>query len=79
MVRMRKDVALLLINVPVTRCDVLNQDDFRPSVGSTQLLRLISNLLICHNRCDWAIAEKYLLTSTTELIVLPVIDTPHPH
>ena len=33
---------LLLIDCPVTCCDALNQDDSRPSVGSTQLLRLIS-------------------------------------
>ena len=42
MVRMRKDVDLLLIECPVTCCDALNQGDFRPSAGSTQLLRLIS-------------------------------------
>ena len=60
MVCMRKDVGLLLIECPVTCCDVLNQDDSRPSVGSTQLMRFISNLLISHNSCDWAIAEKYL-------------------
>ena len=74
--RMRKDVGLLLIECPVTCCDVLNQDDSRPSVGSTQLMRFISNLLISHNRCDWAIAEKYLLHLLLELIVPPVIDTP---
>ena len=44
MVRMRKDVCSMLIDCPVTCCDVLNQDKSRPSVGSTQLLRLISIL-----------------------------------
>ena len=34
MVRMRKDVGLLLIECSVTCCDALNQDDSRPSVGS---------------------------------------------
>ena len=52
MVCIRKDVCSLLIDCPVTCCDTLNQDESRPSVGSTPLLWLISNLLISHNSCD---------------------------
>ena len=76
---MRKDVGSLLIDCPVTCCDVLKKDDSGPSVGSTQLIRFITNLVISHKSCDCAIAEKYLFTSTTELIVPPLVDTLHPH
>ena len=60
MVHITKDVDSLLIECPVTCCDVLNQDKFRSLVGSSQLLWLISNLLISHKSCDCAIAERYL-------------------
>ena len=41
----KKEAGLLLIDCPVTCCDVLNQDECSPSVESTQLLRPISIVL----------------------------------
>ena len=59
---MGKYVGSQMIECSVTICDALNQDDSTPSVGSTQLLWLISNLL--QQRYQYTISNEYEYTYT---------------